>query len=271
MTLPLTGKRVVITRHAQQAGKMVDQLQQLGATAVCFPTLTYQPLPAPELEPTLNQLAAYDWLLFTSATAVHFFLERATAVPAAASLFAPSGSPNRPSVATVGYATQRLLAHKGVAVDFVPDIFTGEQLALGLGQVAGKRMLLPRAQDGRPELLHILRQRGAVVDEVALYQTVPPQPTAVAWAELAQGFDVLTFASPSAVRHFLQLLAAAPADLQPNLQRATAQAIVACIGPSTAAEAKAQGLTVQIVPNGYTVADMITAVADYFSAQTELV
>lgn len=269
MSQPLAGKRVVVTRHAPQADRMAAQLRQLGATAVCFPTISFQPLPAADLDAALDRFADYHWLLLTSATAVHFFLQRAAHHPQAAALFDATAAAPRPSVATVGYATQQLFAQKGVTVDFVPDIFTGEQLALGLGDVAGRRILLPRAQDGRPEVVAILRQRGAIVDEIALYETVAPTPTAVAWAELAQGFDVLTFASPSALRHFWQLLPTAPDAVRPAIEQAAAQARIACIGPSTAAEAQKHGLPVTILPSAYTVADLVTAVADYFSSNLE--
>jgi uroporphyrinogen-III synthase len=252
MSQPLMGKRVVVTRSVEQAETMCAQLEALGATAVRFPTIEFIPLPAPELDAALANLAQYDWLIFTSSNAVRFFWQRleTNRLPI---------TDYRLLIAAVGSASQKLLAEKGVHVDFVPEEFTGEQLALGLGNVAGQRILLPRAKLGRPEIIDRLREQGAWVDEVALYETVTAVPTPQAFAELERGVDVLTFTSPSSVRNFYKIVADRPDRFLKPVRSAT----VAVIGPSTAAEAEKYGLPVDIMPNKYTTDGLITAVVEY--------
>lgn len=254
--LPLAHRRIVVTRSPDQAEAMCAQLAALGATAVRFPAIDFIPLPAPELDTALAHVQTYDWLLFTSGNAVRFFFDRLAQTPAYH--FVTDGSTLR--IAAVGSATQQLLAEKQITVDFVPDVFTGEQLALGLADVAGQRILLPRASQGRPEIVDILRRRGAVVDDIPLYATVTAVPTPDALAELEKGVDMLTFTSPSSVRNFWQIVSSGIV----RFAKPGEPVRIAVIGPATAAEAEKVNLPVDIMPEAYTIEGLVTAVADYF-------
>lgn len=258
---PLHGKKVVVTRSPEQAEAMGRQLEAMGATALLFPAIEFTPLPAPELDEALANLADFDWLVFTSGNAVRFFWERLEETDL---IIAPHYNL---SVAAVGSATNRLLAEKGIEVDFTPDEFTGEQLALGLGDVRGQKILLPRAKIGRPEIVNLLQERGAILTDIGLYDTVTADPTPEALAELEKGVDAITFTSPSSVRNFLKILRtnrnADEADWG-GFSRIFPGVVVACIGPSTAEEAEENGLTVDVVPEDYTIEGLISAVAAYF-------
>ena len=252
---PLRGKRIVVTRSPDSAGSMCQQLAALGAIPLRFPTIDFVPLPAPQLAAALANLASYDWLIFTSGIGVRFFFERVSSVMCHVS------SGEWPRVAAVGEATARLLLERGVAADFMPEAFTGEQLVLGLGNSVGQKVLLPRAKIGRPEIVDLLRERGALVDEIALYESVPAVPTPAALAELDKGIDVITFTSPSTVRHFLEIV-------RPDrFSKPVRSALIACIGPTTAAEAEKQGLSVAIMPDVYTIGGLITALVAHFEKE----
>ncbi|MCB8983743.1 MAG: hydroxymethylbilane synthase [Ardenticatenaceae bacterium] len=255
---PLTGKRILVTRSPEQAQAFADKLAALGAEPVVFPVIQFEPLPADLPDP-----ADYDWLIFTSANAVDFFFERLETRDWRLSLVSSLQSPvsSLPKTAAVGSATAFKLATFGVAVDFMPDEFTGEQLAQGLGDLTGQRVLLPRAKIGRPEIVALLRERGAVVDDVALYDTVTAVPTPAALAELDKGVDAITFTSPSSVRNFLQIVESRP---QGFLKPLGSKAVVACIGPVTAAQARELGLTVHVTPEDYTIDALIEALMRYW-------
>jgi uroporphyrinogen-III synthase len=256
MAKPLYGKRIVVTRSPDLAGSIFQQLAALGAIPIRFPTIDFVSLPGPQLAAALANLASYDWLVFTSGNGVRFFFERV-----ASSEFASLRVDEWPRVAAVGEATARLLRERGVTADFMPESFTGEQLALGLGDTVGKKVLLARAKIGRPEIVDLLRERGAVVDEIALYESVPVVPTAAALAELDKGIDVITFTSPSTVRHFLEIVKA------DSFAKAVRSALIACIGPTTAAEAEKQGLSVAIMPDVYTIDGLMTALVAHFEKE----
>lgn len=254
---PLQNQRIVVTRSAEQADSLCEKLEALGATAIRFPVIQFAPLPAPELDDALSQLEQYAWLLFTSGNAVRFFLERVAGGKLQVASDSSRITHHAPRIAAVGSATQMLLAANNIPVDFVPEQFTGEQLVWGLGDVAGQRILLPRAKIGRQEIVEMLRERGAVVDDIALYDTVTAVPTPEALAELEKGMDVITFTSPSSVRNFLKIMESRPQGFSKPLG---SECKVAVIGPSTAAEAEKFGLTVDIMPNEYTIDGLVDAI-----------
>lgn len=276
---PLSGKRIVVTRSPEQAPDLAERLAALGAEPVVFPVIQFEPLPAPELDEALAQIEQFDWLVFTSVNAANFFFEKLdeqrlkikdlqSTYNLQSLIFRHQDEFfNLPQIAAVGSATAVSLAEKGVPVDFMPEEFTGEKLALGLGDLTGKRVLLPRAKIGRPEIVALLREQGAEVVDVALYDTVTAVPTPESLVDLQQGFDVLTFTSPSSVRNFMKIIAGLNPKGFQNLWGLAAA--IACIGPITRDEAQKFGLTVHIMPEEYTTDGLIEAIVDHFKNKDE--
>jgi len=274
--LPL---RVVVTRRIEQAAVLGDQLRGVGLTPVIFPTIRLTALPTGVLDATLAELSGFDWLIFTSVNAVEFFFRRAHELGDVDGV----RSANRPAIAVVGSATAHALAQRGFQPDFMPSVFTGVALAAelsgtlqdtppgggrqdsdkqsGLGHLPEVRILLPRAQAGGRAIVDSLRARGAVVTDIALYATVTATPTSDALAELAQGFEAITFASPSSVRGFLEIVDRADRQLASLVDAA----VIACIGPVTAQAARDQGLTVTLTPDEYTLDALVQSLAQYYA------
>ena len=242
---PLHRKRIVITRSREQAASFAGKLTRLGAEPVVFPVIQFAALPPEPLDSALAQFEQYDWIVFTSINAVEFFLRRVDELGLTLKL---------PRVATVGSATAVALQTRRIPIDSMPEEFTGKALAAGLGDLSGQKVLLPRAKIGRPQIVELLREQGAFVDDIALYDTVTAVPTPDTLAQLQQGFDVITFTSPSSVRNFLEITNKTLPD----------GAVVACIGPVTAGEAGKNGLKVVITPSEYTIDGLIQAIIDYF-------
>jgi hydroxymethylbilane synthase len=243
---PLRKRRIVITRSAEQAGPFAEHLALLGAEPLLFPVITFEPSDPQTVLPFIQDLAAYAWIVFTSANAVRFFFEFYDML---------DNPPPLPRIAVVGQITGELLQVRDLVPDYVPDVFTGEALAEGLGELSGLRILLPRARAGRPQIVEGLQAQGAQVDDVPLYETVTAVPTAQALAEIKRGVDVVTFTSPSSVRNFRKLLLNAGIDADALL--AAVQTV--CIGPSTAAQLEEFGRAADLVPAAYTVDGMIEA------------
>ncbi len=256
MSEPLAGLRVVVTRSPDQASALAERLATLGAQSLLFPVIEFSPLPAPAFDAIHSQLDRYDWLIFTSVNAVQFFFGR----------FRPLDLKLLPPIAAVGSATSEALVSRGITPAFVPSEFTGEALALGLRGLSpdkkhgvdGKRVLLPRARVGRPEIVQLLQAQGVEVDEIALYDTVTASPPPEAFAELARGFDAIIFTSPSSVRNFLILIRPHPAIIG-HLD----QAIITAIGPITADAARGAGLSVAVTPPAYTIEGVVDALASH--------
>lgn len=219
---PLDGLRVLVTRPGCHAtDKWGLALAKAGATVLAYPTIQLVPPPSWQpLDQALKELARYDWIVFTSASAVRFALSRL-----------PDGqlASKKLRVAAVGSETARALQKAGVRVDLVPAEQRQEGLASGLAALTpGMQVLLPRALEGQEVLVESLRRQGCQIDVVPAYQTVPVDPLPALPA-----FDVATFASPSALRSFVRQQGA----------QALAGRTVAVIGPTTADEATRSGLS----------------------------
>jgi uroporphyrinogen-III synthase/uroporphyrinogen III methyltransferase/synthase len=189
--------------------------------------------------------------VFASATAVERTVARARA------LGVPVAALRALRLATVGPATADRLAREVREPDLVPVEATGEAMAAALApRVAGKRVLLPRPAEGRPELLAGLVAAGAEVAAVEAYRTVPAPAESIrplaGWIEAGE-VDAVAFASPSAVR----AVVAGLADRAPLLRRV----VLAAIGPTTSGALRDQGLEVGVQPARYTGADLADAIA----------
>ncbi len=234
---PLAGRTVVVTRARAQASDLRIALEALGASVIELPVIRVQPSPAsPELDAAVGDVGAYDILIFTSANGVDEMAVRM----AARGLDARSLRPDQLVVA-IGPATCAALASHGIRADVVPDRFVGEAVleALAPVPVQGRRVLIARARDARPTIADGLRARGALVDDVAVYETVADRPADdVVQAALAA--DVITFTSSSTVTNTLALLDDDQRALLASGPR------VASIGPVTSDTVRAAGLTVWV-------------------------
>lgn len=261
-TRPLFGQRVLVTRPRDQAAELVDRLTALGASAIEAPMVA---IAAPEDREPLREAAAragtFDWIVFTSVNSVDGFM--AALHESHRDLRALAG----PLLCAVGSATAARLARHGLIVDVVPREFRAEavfETMASRGTLAGRRVLLPRADIGREVIATDLRQAGAEVTEVVAYRTVPCDPRAgdpdVYGLLLAGQIDIVTFTSPSAVRQFVQAFGA---DQSADLLRRT---VVATIGPVTAEAATQLGIRVTVQPATYTVPALVDTIAAHVSA-----
>lgn len=248
--------RVLVTRTANQAAAFSQKLLDAGFTPVEFPVIQLEPLPWGPLDEALTLLPSFDWLIFTSGNAVDFFLRRADALNLVLE--------NLPCIAAVGSATARRLAERGIVIDYMPNEFVGTVLVRGLGDLTGKKVLLPRAKIGRPEITDLLQAQGANLTEVALYDTVTAVPTPKAWIEFNRGAAAITFTSPSSVRNFFKIMADYPARLIAPLEKMLQHTLVVCIGPVTADAATEAGLSELLIPEEYTIDGMVQQLKSAF-------
>lgn len=206
MRLSLSGRRVLVTRAAHQAGKLSDGLRALGAEPVEVPVLEIQP-PADlaPLDRALRGLSHYHWLVFTSANTLRALVERSASLGIS---FEPAA---QPQVAAVGEATAAAARNAGFAVAVVPEHYVAESLAESLaGQTAGKRILLARAEIARDVIPDALRAAGAEVEVVDAYRNVLPKAAPELLQRALQSkIDAATFTSSSSVTHLAEAARAA--------------------------------------------------------------
>lgn len=256
---PLFGRRILVTRPADQAAPLVDGLAALGAAPVAVPTIAIVPPPDyAELDGALAGLAAGDYLVLTSANAVAALFSRLQAAGRDARALAGV------TLVTVGPKTAESLAGHGLHADRLPATFDAEGVVeLLRGEVAGCRVLYPRAELARDLIVRELTAAGAQVAAPLAYASAPPLGAAEKLhAALAAGLDLLTFTAASTVRNFASLLA-------PEQLAAARRIPVAVIGPQTAAAARELGFSVAVEPPESTVPALIEAIAAYYGPRND--
>jgi uroporphyrinogen III methyltransferase/synthase len=257
---PLMGKRILVTRTRHQASQLSDLLRREGATPIELSTLDLVRVAGDEeLEAMTADLesGAYAWSAFTSTNAVDAVFEYLDRTGRDARAFGSS------KIAALGRATANALKAKGLRADLIAGDFTANGLVAAMKDIdlTGRRVLLPRAAGGNPALVSGLKERGARVDEVVLYESQPPKEPdetileRIRWGEVG----IATFASSSSIRNLAALL---DGDLS-GLKGAT----IACIGPQTAATAEEFHLEVHIQPTEHTVPALVEAMKAHFSEQ----
>jgi uroporphyrinogen III methyltransferase/synthase len=258
---PLSGRRIVVTRSREQAGELIDMLEERGAEAIGAPAIRIAPPENPtELDAACAQAGDFDWIVFTSVNAVDQFMNRLLARGDVRDLHGVR-------LCTVGPSTASRLQRYGIRVDLTPDEFTAEAVAEALrtsGDLNAKRVLLPRADIARDGFADELTQAGADVVEVVAYRTIPdiPEPGAdydIYRMLLERQIDAVTFASASAVRSFVDMLGR---DQAADLLRTV---VVASIGPVTAEAARQLGIVTTVMPQQYTIPDLVDALVEHFT------
>ncbi|PYU29348.1 MAG: hypothetical protein DMG31_17885 [Acidobacteria bacterium] len=252
----LEGRRIVVTRAPAQSRELRERLEELGAQVVLLPLVRFlEPENTLDLDRTIRSLEKFNWLIFTSANAVTFFLGRCRALGCW-----PSGG--HTTFAAVGSATRLALEKEGLQAPLVPAEFSAARLAAELaGAIAGKSVLLPRSDRAGDELPSLLRNAGAKVTEVIAYRTAGPEALDRSLIEaIHRGqSDVVTFFSPSALREFQNLVG------PEVLAKWNSRVAFAAVGPVTAEAIRRAGLPVAIEADEATTASLVAALERYFS------
>jgi uroporphyrinogen III methyltransferase/synthase len=251
---PLFGTHVLVTRPRHQAGDLVRRLEDLGARTSVLPAVEVCP-PADwsAVDRVIAELSRYQWLVFTSANGVSFFLRRLCEVGrdlrALGSLH----------LAAIGPATAEALRAFHLEPDLVPDEYRSESLADALrDKVRGRRVLLARADRGR-ELLREELAAVAEVEQVAVYsQCDAVDRDADAWEELKSGhIDYVTLTSSNIARALVRSLDMAALE---SLRQGRVRLVT--ISPVTSAAVRELGLPVAAEAREYTAAGVVAALLD---------
>ena len=253
---PLFGRKIIITRAAEQAPEFTQLLADTGAEVISFPTIQIAPPPTWTLaDKAIREIARFDWILFTSVNGVSQFFQRLKA----------RGGDIRDlkglRLGAIGPKTSARLEALGLKVNAFPDEDRAEALANVLGDVKGKRILLARALVARDMLPKTLTARGAQVTIAPVYQTLKSHALVsdIKKRLLAKDIDVVTFTSSSTVDGFMRHFSA------PERRRIFAYTQAAASGPITAATLKDYGVRPAIRAKTYTIDALAKAIVHHFS------
>jgi uroporphyrinogen III methyltransferase/synthase len=233
----LAGVTVAVTRARAQASGLASRLRALGADVVETPVIRIVPL-----EVRLPDPRSYDLICLTSPNGAGLLFERLADLGLDARALAGA------RIAAIGPGTAAVLRRHGVIADVVPERFVAEGLIEALAEVPVKRALIARAAEARDVLPEALRERGAEVDVVALYETVAeslshPQLEALGNAQY------VTFTSSSTVRFLFQAIG----DMEPLSPR------IVSIGPVTSETLRAHGYDPDVEAKQHDIDGLINA------------
>ncbi len=253
---PLFGKRVLVTRSRSQASVFAEKIEHLGGEPWEFPTIEINP---PDdfgpMDRAIEAIGQFDWLILTSVNGVQYFFDRLRFNKK--DIRALNGL----KICAIGPKTREEIEKYGIFCEFMPEEFVAEAIIEGLKSedLAGKKVLLPRADIARKVLPETLQAMGAVVTEVTAYKTVSGDGNTEILKEMLaeKRIHILTFTSSSTVKNFVSKLS------EPNLPELLQGTLVACIGPITANTARELGLTVDIEAEEYTIDGMTKAILAY--------
>jgi uroporphyrinogen III methyltransferase/synthase len=245
--LPLFGQRIIVTRDRRQSSMLAEPLEALGAETLFVPVIEIaDAAESSSLEQAIQNLADYDWLIFTSVNGVRHFVEALDRSDRDLRAL-------KAKLCAIGPATRAAVEALHLRVDVMPEQYVAESLieALAGEDLKDKRILLPRAAVARDLVPVTLGERGALVDVVEAYRTIIPADAAVRAKEaLARKPDWITFTSSSTVKNLLAVTG----------REALRGIKVASIGPVTSATARAADLTVDVEADPHTIDGLVEAV-----------
>ena len=256
---PLFGRRIIVTRARAQASDFAECLESYGAEVIQFPTIETQPIPDnAALGRAIAQLSTYNWVIFTSVNAVEYFYRHLRENSKDTRSFGNA------RICAVGQKTVAALDQIGILADYVPSQYRGVVLAAELEGVEGQKILLPRASIAADDLPNGLRDRGAIVDTIPIYETVKAgaEGREALEADLHNGrIDMVTFTSSSTVTNFLEMFGSPPSTALLD------QVHIAVIGPSTEATVKAHGFTADILAQQASVESLTEEIVKFYTGK----
>jgi len=242
---PLLGWRVLVPRGGKWGDGIAALLRTLGAAPVIAlfnDTATTENPDQLAAEFEALQSGAYGWLVVTSATTVDVLVGHGVRVPPTT------------RIAAVGETTEHALQLAGYSVDFVPS----DQSARGLvrewpGTAAHGAVLIPQSEIAEPTLVSGLGERGIEARFVSAYRTVGVTAPASIVTDIGEGIiGALIVSSGSVARQIAEQFAPLPTGT-----------VIVCIGPRTAFDARAAGLTVHRIAEERSTQSLVRALAEY--------
>jgi uroporphyrinogen III methyltransferase/synthase len=251
---PLFGKVIGITRPEGQADDTAGRALRLGALPVLLPTIEITPPASWEaVDDVLSRLNQFDWVVWTSVNGVQGLLDRLWELKGDARRL------GRARLACIGPATAASLEKYSLRADLVPSEFRAEALAAELRpHVAGKKVLWARASRGRDVLTTELKQAGADLEEVVVYQNIDVETLPeVEMKRLEMGeLDWIGLSSPSIARSLARMLSPVARGMIGTKTR------LASISPVTTEAAGDVGLPIAAEAAVYTWDGLFQAIID---------
>jgi uroporphyrinogen III methyltransferase / synthase len=261
---PLQNLAILVACSAKKLSEFVSGLSAMGGTVFPFPVIEAKDIEDKSLlDRSIASIREYDWIVFTSAYGVRFFMQRLNECGGDAS------RQSLPKCCAIGPATAAELKEFGYEASLVAEHYLAEGIldslakyCGGIRNLAGKRILLPRALNARELLPTALAEAGAQIDVVPCYRTVQGQIAADVLLQLhRKDPDLIVFTSSSTINNLFEALG------MEEGKRLLRHSAIAVMGPITANTAESYGKIPEIIPNESTVAALMEAIKHYYESE----
>lgn len=196
--MSLSGRGIVVTRPRELAGALAEQIERRGGRAIVFPAIEIEALPPP---PALRRIAEYQMVVFVSPSAVRVAMR---SIPI---------WPPMLTAAAVGAGTRRELERAGIARIVAPQAGADSEALLAapeMQDMASKRVLIVRGENGRAVLGEALAARGARIEYAECYRRSRPATDAArllqSWKQ--EEIDAVSVSSSEGLDNFLAMTGA---------------------------------------------------------------
>lgn len=254
MKKPLFGKNIVVTRDACGNAEFAAKIVGHGGNPIDFVTIKIESLTSTNrFIRALAKPSEYDWIILSSSNGVEIVFDFLRGLGKDARVFGSA------RIAAIGSETAATLSTFGIKADFVPTIYTSEELGKQLAacwNLHGKKILLLRSEAASNELVEWLQSAGAEIENVSVYRIVAAK-SKCDWLikKITDGtIDWVTFASPSSVKAFFE-------QIQPDLVNSSS-AKLASIGPTTSQELRSLGVRVDVTAREHTIDGLLAGIED---------
>lgn len=252
---PLAGQTVLITRAAHQSSAFAQKISQRGANVVFQPAIE---IVGPEdwtmADSLIKNLTEYARLVFVSANAVTFFLDRVIHLQQTETLKALA-----PEIVAIGGGTEAAIQTYGLTVSRVPENSNSQSLAkLLIENRVSSNTAIFRADRGSDVLSDRLAEEGIDFEELAIYRSQNvPQPDPEVFDQMAASKIDWTTITSSAI-----------GDSAANqFGNALRQTKIATISPTTTDALERLGFTVAAEARRYDLDGIIAAMESYEEAR----
>lgn len=265
---PLQNRTVLLACSDKKADALAAGLAGMGAKVLHLPVIELRALEDTRpLDSALARLQEYSWIIFTSSHGVRFFMRRLQGIESF------DRAKTMPKICAIGPATAKDVRDFGYEVALIPEQFVAEGVVAAIGKysgglqsLAGQRILIARAEEGRELLPAALTASGSHVDVVACYRNVraDPHPDFVRQIRNAP-IDLIVFTSSSTVRNMVDILG--PEDGK----RMLLDSVVAVLGPITGDAVESFGKRAEILPEENTIVSLVEAIRLYYGRNHSMV
>lgn len=260
MKVALANKNIVVTRSEEQSSGLIEMLSSVGANVILIPTIKIVPVSDyGEFDRAISNLSEFDFVIFTSANTVKYFLRRVDEFKLTVKI-------DEIIFAAIGESTLNICTENKIFIRIIPDNFSVKGLLKKFESmdIKNKNILIPCSAIARTELREELIKLGANVLTAPVYDVVLPDDNeATLYREKLIDInpDLYVFTSPSTYNNFLKIFKI------DNPVNYFSGVMVAAIGPTTADAIESTGAVAGIIPESFTVNNLFQKIVECFSTK----